>query len=205
MSLEVIPLIPEPLFSLAVAMADEGVPVRAIARVVKHPSDEVRAALEEAVIDGKIVEVPRDDWPPHARRMERIPSNGAAFTDAQLSVYCRRLFKLTELEATVLVPLLKRDEAPKASLHAAIQAGRAARAHAATDETDPKMVDVVVHKVRRKLKPFGIEIMTMWAKGYFMERAARKLAYAKINEYLAGEPNPEAPEPDAHVEEPAVQ
>lgn len=198
------PLIPEPFFSVAVALADEGVPVAAIARSVHLPSDEVRSALREAISEGRIVEMPRDDWPPNLRRVDRLPGAGQTYTDEQLSTYCRRLFQLTALEATVLVPLVKRDEASKASLHAAIQAGRATRAHAEVEETDPKMVDVVIHKLRRKLSPHGVEIKTLWAKGYFMDRTMRRLVFDMLNAYLSGQTTTPAAE-QTDGEEPTIQ
>ena len=198
------PLIPEPFFSVAVALADEGVPVCAIARSVHISSDEVRSALREAISEGRIVEMPRDDWPPNLRRVDRLPGNGQTYTDEQLGTYCRRLFSLTELEATVFVPLVKRDEVSKTSLHASIQAGRAARAHAEVEETDPKMVDVVVHKLRKKLAPHGVIIKTLWAKGYFMDRAQRRVVFDMLTAYLSGTYKPPGEE-EGHGEEPTVQ
>lgn len=180
--------LPEPVITIAIALADEGVPVAAIARSIKQPSEDVRLAIREAIDAGRIVEMPRDDWPPHLRRAERLPSNGQVHTDEQLAVYCRRMFSLTQLEATVLVPLLKRDEASKSSLHSAIQAGRSARCHASVEETDPKMVDVVICKMRKKLRGHSIEIKTLWAKGYFIERATRRLVFEMLAAYLSGHP-----------------
>lgn len=208
MTAPVEPLLPAPVFAIAIALADEGVPVCAIARSIRHPSDEVRIALREAIDEGRIVEMPRDDWPPAMRRAERVPSGSQVHTDDQLATYCRRLFSLTQLEATVLVPLLKRDEASKQMLHAAIQSARAARAHADVEETDPKMVDVVVHKIRKKLKESQnrvgavIEIKTLWAKGYFIERATRRVVFEMLDAYLSGQP---ATKGQADGQEPAVQ
>lgn len=195
------PLLPVHVNIIVIALADEGVPIAAIARSVKHPSDEVRDALREAIYAGQIVEMPRDDWPPHVRRTDRVPSTGAALSDEQVIAACRRMFRLTKLEATVLFPLLKRDEASKVLLHQAIEAGRSG--HADADETDPKMVDVVICKTRKKLKEHGIEIKTMWAKGYFIERAQRRLVYEKLAAYLGGQPIPAATE-KVDGEEPAV-
>ena len=55
----------------------------------------------------------------------------------------------------------------KASLHTALSG---------IDEpdTDPKIVDVVVCKVRKKLEPFGIEIQTAWGKGYYLDLEVRQ-------------------------------
>lgn len=47
------------------------------------------------------------------------------------------------------------------------------------DEAEIKIVDVYVCKLRKKLKPWGIEIQTQWGQGYFLppesKGAARKL------------------------------
>lgn len=37
-----------------------------------------------------------------------------------------------------------------------------------------KIVDVVVHHIRKKLKRFGIEIHTMWGRGYYFDDVNRK-------------------------------
>lgn len=52
-------------------------------------------------------------------------------------------------------------------------------------ETDEKLVDVVTHKVRRKIAPFGLTIGTQWGLGYFLEAESR----ARITRALAGEPS----------------
>ena len=49
---------------LAARLADEGVPICAIARALKIPSDDVRETLQDALGEGVIVEYPREDWPP---------------------------------------------------------------------------------------------------------------------------------------------
>jgi len=42
---------------------------------------------------------------------------------------------------------------------------------------DPKIIDVVVCHIRKKLKPFGVEISTMWGRGFYFDDENRaKLA-----------------------------
>src|SRR3954465_15888923 len=60
-----------PAVDFAIRLADEGVPLRAIARATKIPSEELRTALEEARDDGRLIELPRDDWPPGFPRDQR--------------------------------------------------------------------------------------------------------------------------------------
>ena len=62
-----------PLGDVAVRLAIEGVPVQAIARAIKFPSEDVRIALEEARDFGKIIELPASDWPVGQSRSTRWP------------------------------------------------------------------------------------------------------------------------------------
>ena len=48
------------------------------------------------------------------------------------------------------------------------------------DEPEMKIVDVFVCHIRRKLKPFGIEIGTRWGVGYFMTPANKAEARRQI-------------------------
>ena len=53
--------LPDPEAPIAVRLANEGVPVRAIARSLLHPSENVRLAIQEAIDVGTITSMPRDD------------------------------------------------------------------------------------------------------------------------------------------------
>lgn len=41
------------------------------------------------------------------------------------------------------------------------------------DEPEEKIVDVLVCKIRKKLKPFGVTIQTIWGQGYALEDGVR--------------------------------
>lgn len=41
------------------------------------------------------------------------------------------------------------------------------------DEPEIKIIDVWICKIRRKMKPYGIEIGTIWGKGFFMPTASK--------------------------------
>lgn len=41
------------------------------------------------------------------------------------------------------------------------------------DEADPKIVDVFVCKIRKKLAPYGVGITTRWGQGYELDAATR--------------------------------
>jgi two-component system cell cycle response regulator CtrA len=67
-------------------------------------------------------------------------------------------WRLTPAEARLFNGLMSRQMASKGALMDAIYQGR--------DEAEIKIVDVFVCKIRKKLKPFGIAIETVWGQGY---------------------------------------
>lgn len=48
-----------------------------------------------------------------------------------------------------------------------------------------KIIDVFVYKLRKKLTPWGIEIKTLWGRGYEMPRASKDKLRAMIGEMAA--------------------
>jgi DNA-binding response OmpR family regulator len=167
--------------SIAVRLADEGIPVRAIARATSIPSDEVYSLLRDALASGTIVELPKDDWPPGSRRSARTAFNGTPFDDDEaLKFACARFFKVTRLEAAILGVLLKRSEVTKTQLHLVIEQNRPSEGR---EETDPKMVDVVICHLRKKLKPHELSITTVWGIGYLMPVQDRDKAVVLLNQF----------------------
>jgi two-component system cell cycle response regulator CtrA len=83
-------------------------------------------------------------------------------------------WKLTATEGDALAALYAcKSYLTKAALHHAMSGDEA--------ETDEKMVDIYVHKLRRKLQPFfGDTIETLWARGYGLTRNARAAIAAAI-------------------------
>jgi len=168
--------------SIAVRLADEGVPVRAIARAIKHASEDVRDALHLAIDCGQIVCMPRDDWPVNVLRDHRIPDAlGKPKLDEEKTIFnIARLFKVTKLQAALFAVLIKRTEVIKNTLHQVIEGRRKPN----KEDTDPKMVDVVVCHLRKRLVPFGIEIETQWASGYYMTPDMRKKATLLLDNFV---------------------
>jgi len=93
--------------------------------------------------------------------------------DSDLIRTCRALFRLTCAESRALAKLLTQP-----------YAGREELCIAVTDEAKAIMksdvVGVVVHKLRRKLIPYGVEIITLHGLGYCLPKNAR----AKIRRAL---------------------
>jgi hypothetical protein len=171
------PLHKEPAL-IAVRLALEGVPVAAIARGMMYTSSAIRETLQYHLEIGSIVEMPASDWPPTGRRADRMPVFLSALPEAVQLNSCQRLLTLTRLEAGFMLVLLKRDEADKDTLHYVIETQRALRRSRLNDSetTDPKMVDVVICKLRTKLKPKNIFIKTLWGRGYYLDEESRKVA-----------------------------
>ncbi|WP_020179811.1 helix-turn-helix domain-containing protein [Methylopila sp. M107] len=81
---------------------------------------------------------------------------------------------LTPKQASVLGFLLNRPMATKDELMTALYA---------LDVDDPphqKIIDVFVCHLRRKLRPFGIEIRTVWGQGYAIDRPQRDELKAQL-------------------------
>lgn len=68
---------------------------------------------------------------------------------------------LTKSEAIVLGILMQRDVATKEQLMVALYANRKD-----TEIAHDKIIDIFIHKVRRKIGGHGIEIRTHWGIGY---------------------------------------
>lgn len=160
---------------IAVRMADEGIPVRAIARALRTPSEEIYETLRSAILQGIIVAMPKDDWPPGSSRSQRAVFNGTPLEEeTALKGACARFFKASPLEAAMLATMLKRDQVTKEQLHAVVESNRPG--DHSKEQTDPKMVDVMICKLRKKLRPHEIIIETMWGTGYLIPPRMRETA-----------------------------
>lgn len=67
---------------------------------------------------------------------------------------------LTSAEARIFAHLTTREVATKQSIMTALYSDRP------DDDIEIKIVDVFVCKLRKKLKAFGVEILTVWGSGY---------------------------------------
>lgn len=166
-------------YAVAVRLADEGIPIRAIARATHIPSEEIYEALRDAIAQGSIIEMPRDDWPPGSGRGNRSVFNGTPLEhEHELKCACARFFKASPLEAAMIAVMLRRNQVTKEQLHAVIEANRPSANH--RDTTEPKMVDVMICKMRKKLLVHNLKIETMWGLGYLIPAADRERAIALL-------------------------
>lgn len=165
--------------AIVVRMADEGVPIRAIARTVTISSSEIYNILRDAIEAGTIVEIPKDDWPANSLRATRtICLPQLLNTDDALRFACAKVFRATKLEAAILGVLIKRTEVTKDQLHQVIENNRANQEN--REPTDPKMVDVLICHLRKKLRVHNIGITTVWGTGYLIEPPEREIVIAKL-------------------------
>lgn len=169
--------LPPYLGPIAERLALEGVPVRAIARGLGQAAELVRGTLQNAAIHGTITDMPKDDWPGGVLRSERMPMIPPSISDDDLTFACRKIFRLSALEAGFLSVLIKHDRVSKAKLHHVIECRRAERNPAAdsSDPVDQKMVDVMICKLRKRLLAVDstLEITTVWGDGYYLSKPVR--------------------------------
>jgi DNA-binding response OmpR family regulator len=148
LSLDPAGVIPE----IAVRLADEGVPLRAIARAIKESSDIVRERLQRAQAAGRLLDLPRDDWPPGFPRDQRALQLSRLVVENrdQLLIAVQQLFNLTPTEVGLLLVMVHHPNLLKNRMH----------------EMSVKTLDVHVCNIRKRLEPFGIEISTLWGQGF---------------------------------------
>lgn len=165
-----------PAYSVLVGAANEGIPIAAIARITHTESDAVRETLEYALASAHIAEMPKPDWPPTARIKDRVPVTAPASAEV-IEFQVKKHFRLTPLEGSFLVALLKYDHVDKTRLHGIIEHQRHSRTSQpdSLEQTDQKMVDVMICKLRKRLKAVSpsFEIKTVWGSGYFIEKPVR--------------------------------
>lgn len=158
--------------TLAVRCANEGIPIAAIARVLQSPFEYISQCLTHARKLGAITEVPKPDWPTGTTSNTRSPTLSGFVADVEFT--CRKTFRLTNLEAGFLVVLLRMAHADKEKLRLVIEQQRATRQFRPDKQevSDPKMVDVMICKLRKKLKAIdpALVIRTNWGKGYYLEQ-----------------------------------
>jgi hypothetical protein len=164
--------------------ANEGIPTAAIARIVQRDFDAVCETLTSALASGNIGSMPRADWPPAAKWSERLPTVPRSANSEDVEFQCRKAFKLTNLEAGFMMVLLRCECADKERLHNVIEQQRLSRANQPDkmELTDPKMVDVMICKLRKKLKMVdpSFLVSTSWGKGYYIEPAVKQKIFALI-------------------------
>jgi len=163
------------LCPIMVRLADEGVPLNAIARATQLPLPVVHATITDALQSARLLDRPPNEWPqkqpPTQRSGRKTP-----FHDYELITALQHRYDVTRQQALLLAVLLKKECASKEILHAAAQ-----QIHAPDrPETCPKLIDVVIYKLRRRLIKHGYSIVTIWAGGYYLPANHRRNILAEI-------------------------
>lgn len=91
------------------------------------------------------------------------------------------IFMLTAHEARIFGALMQRETCTKEQLMSALYSLRPD-----SDEVMIKIIDVYVCKARKKLAPFGIEITTIWGRGYMLTEAMKRRAREVIDGFRMG-------------------
>lgn len=88
-------------------------------------------------------------------------------------------YRLTASEQRMLGALMRRALLTKEAALAALYTD----SH--RDPAEPKIVDVFICKMRKKLTPFGIEIATAWGQGYRLTPESKSLIADRVAELAA--------------------
>lgn len=182
------PLLAPDLQIITARAANEGVPVGAIARIVQRSYTAISNHLKLSVSLGAVGSMPKADWPPTQHWDARLPTVSRSANIDDVEFACRQTFRLTPLELAFLVVLLRHTFADKEKLHTVVENQRFARQFRPDKQASPdlKMVDVMICKLRAKLKGVSPQfvIETVWGKGYFISPGVKDAIYA-----LIGAPN----------------
>lgn len=145
--------------TIAVRLADEGVPLQAIARATNTPSSQLRERLSAAKLAGHLLELPRDDWPPGFPRDQRALQLSRMVTQNPVAIHLtmQRIFKLTATEVNLLMLLIQSADVSR-------------------DRIDmvPRTIDVHICHIRRRLALFRVRIATLWGYGYRLSSVDRR-------------------------------
>lgn len=164
--------------------ANEGIPVGAISRILQRPFPVIHTHLKIAHSTGAIGSFPRHDWPPAVPTDQRLPTTARTSNPEDVEFGCRQHFKLTPLETAFLVVLLRMQSADKEKLHSVIEQQRQSRQFRPDrqEATEIKMVDVIICKLRAKMKAVNpaFKITTIWGKGYYIEPPVKEAIYSTI-------------------------
>jgi hypothetical protein len=165
---------------IAVRLAGEGVPFRVISRATKISFDELLDQLAMARAAGRIMRIPREDWPVLPRGHSSEPARLRKFDEDTLLSATMRIFGLTLCQARIMLTLIRLPgSVSNERLHDAYnQRGND------TADTALKIVDVVICTMRKKLEPLGLTIVSEWGYGKRLRSADRARALQMLLDEL---------------------
>ncbi len=163
--------------SVVVAFARHGIAISTIARALAVYEAQVESVCRRAIESGEM-----HIMPPHkpddirSAHLAEVVHLREALSDAQSLIAEMRetnvterlgfagVAGLTKSESSLVAILVKRGRASKSQIYDAMFGDK----HE-DEQPEPKIIDVFVSKVRKKLEPHGIKIGTIWGAGYEMK------------------------------------
>lgn len=111
--------------------------------------------------DGRLFALPRDDWPPGYPRDQRALRLSRLASEDRPALYLtvRKLFNFTPSEVQMFLLLIQSAFLPRDRLN-----------------MSSNCTAVHVSRIRKRLKPYGISIVTFWGCGYQIPSDDRKKA-----------------------------
>jgi hypothetical protein len=156
--------------------AQENIPTRVISRVLGYSEQKLLRYLQSALSEGRIPQMPPDDWPHLGGINKTLPSREMihyGHCDVDVADACHE-FGLTIGEGCLLMCLVKR-----AGKFCDIET--LLRAISRTpEEVVSNLVQIRVCLVRQKLKPHGVRIITKRFCGYMMPVSAAEIVISLI-------------------------
>lgn len=157
-----------------IRMAAEGIPISAIARVAEVTPALARVTIQGAKARGHIAQMPPEEWA-NPLKIERSSRDLASDELTALADSLRPL-KLTATEALIAAALMLNGLLTRSELKAVA---------CPNQSVQPKIVDVYVCKMRKKLQPYGAAVETLWGRGYRMDDVSRLKLMAAVGKLEA--------------------
>lgn len=171
--------------TIAARAANEGIPLGAIARILQQPFEVIAQTVRSAHSVGAVGNIPKPDWPPGQSSDARLPTTYRTLNQDDMEFGCKQQFRLTNLEAAFMTVLLRFPCAEKEKLHAVIEQQRLTRPFQPDklEQTDPKMVDVIICHMRKKFRKARLgdnAILTSHGRGYYVDPTMKETIYKMI-------------------------
>lgn len=162
---------------IVTVFARQGIALSTIARAMAIPVERVDGMCRRAHENDELQMIPpmKPDDTRHALLSE-VTNLRAQLDDAQAQIRSMNERRetssdvytyvggLTRKEAEIVAAIVRYGRATKASLYHSLYGGTDAE-----EQREPKIIDVYVCKIRKKLRPLGVAIGTQWGVGYTME------------------------------------
>jgi DNA-binding response OmpR family regulator len=136
------------------------------------PYSEVSGLLREAIDAGELATMPVSDWAPGQLGVTRAPEAPLPRRQNNDQIEARAIrlsfslaeqgARLTKCESLLLLALADAEFASKNRLHELV-----------SPESEPKIIDVFVCKLRAKITSLQIHIETIWGRGYRISGESR--------------------------------